>query len=90
MLKTMNCQSQLEKVLFQLEVIEFQYFMSCKIFIKNWILNFSLVTLVGILSQAVIHLLKIFQHMLTALKKPHMELLPPYVKDLILLPKFTT
>ena len=37
---------------------------------KNWIQHFLLVTLVGLLSQAVGHLLK-----------PHMKSLPSYVKD---------
>ena len=42
----------------------------CQIFIKNWIQHFLVVTLVGLLSQAVGHLLK-----------PHMKSLPSYVKD---------
>ena len=44
--------------------------MSCQKYIKNQIQNFPLVTLVGLLSPAVVHLLKIFQHILTAYLSP--------------------
>ena len=51
----------------------------------------DLVTFVGLLCQAVVHLLKIFKHMLTAYLSPAWNVCLRTLKiHLILLPKFTT